>query len=186
MRLSERIRRRVRERAGHRCEYCHLQEEDSPLADLHVEHVMARCQKVPRMSNDQARNDQGMIKISNAQFRVSEVSSQPREISLGSIPKPGESRGFSIRASTLGASPNGPTQFGARTGYSSPWPSPLGGVGGERESAAVFSWTQPGGEKVRAHLEMRPSISGRNVLSGKELILLARHLLGVLPSASSK
>ena len=33
----------VRERAGHRCEYCLLRQEDSPLAALHVEHIIPRC-----------------------------------------------------------------------------------------------------------------------------------------------
>jgi 5-methylcytosine-specific restriction endonuclease McrA len=31
-------RARVRERAGNRCEYCGLHQDDSPLAALHVEH----------------------------------------------------------------------------------------------------------------------------------------------------
>jgi hypothetical protein len=34
----ERTKARVRERAGNRCEYCKLHQEDSPLAALHVEH----------------------------------------------------------------------------------------------------------------------------------------------------
>ena len=29
----------VRERAGHRCEYCQIHQEDSPLAALHIEHI---------------------------------------------------------------------------------------------------------------------------------------------------
>jgi 5-methylcytosine-specific restriction endonuclease McrA len=29
----------VRVRADHRCEYCQLQQEDSPLAALHIEHI---------------------------------------------------------------------------------------------------------------------------------------------------
>jgi 5-methylcytosine-specific restriction endonuclease McrA len=29
----------VRERAGHRCEYCQTHQDDSPLAALHIEHV---------------------------------------------------------------------------------------------------------------------------------------------------
>ena len=29
----------VRQRAGHRCEYCQTRQEDSPLAALHVDHV---------------------------------------------------------------------------------------------------------------------------------------------------
>jgi hypothetical protein len=32
----------VRERAGYRCEYCQLHQADSPLATLHVEHVIPR------------------------------------------------------------------------------------------------------------------------------------------------
>lgn len=37
------MRARVRERAGDRCEYCQLRQEDSPLAALHVEHIIARA-----------------------------------------------------------------------------------------------------------------------------------------------
>jgi hypothetical protein len=33
---------RVRERAGHRCEYCRLRQDDSPLAALHVEHIIPK------------------------------------------------------------------------------------------------------------------------------------------------
>lgn len=40
--MNERTKTRVRERAGHRCEYCHLSQEDSPLAALHIEHVIAK------------------------------------------------------------------------------------------------------------------------------------------------
>ncbi len=29
----------VRQRANHRCEYCHLHQDDSPLAALHIEHI---------------------------------------------------------------------------------------------------------------------------------------------------
>jgi hypothetical protein len=32
----------VRDRAGNRCEYCGLREDESPLAPLHVEHVIPR------------------------------------------------------------------------------------------------------------------------------------------------
>ncbi|MEK6333343.1 MAG: HNH endonuclease [Acidobacteriota bacterium] len=33
---------RVRERAGNACEYCHLHQSDSPLAVLHIEHVIPK------------------------------------------------------------------------------------------------------------------------------------------------
>jgi hypothetical protein len=32
----------VRERAGNRCEYCQLHQSDSPLATLHIEHIIPR------------------------------------------------------------------------------------------------------------------------------------------------
>ena len=32
----------VRERAGKRCEYCGLDQADSPLASLHIEHIIPR------------------------------------------------------------------------------------------------------------------------------------------------
>lgn len=35
-------RNHVRQRAGRRCEYCGLHEDQSPLAALHVEHVLPR------------------------------------------------------------------------------------------------------------------------------------------------
>jgi hypothetical protein len=38
----------VRERAGHRCEYCQTHQEDSPLAALHIEHI-----RVLYMNNDE-------------------------------------------------------------------------------------------------------------------------------------
>lgn len=34
---------RVRERAGNCCEYCHLHQDDSPLAVLHVEHIIPKA-----------------------------------------------------------------------------------------------------------------------------------------------
>jgi hypothetical protein len=40
--VNESIKSIVRERAGNRCEYCQLHQEDSPLAILHVEHVIPR------------------------------------------------------------------------------------------------------------------------------------------------
>jgi hypothetical protein len=39
--MSAELRRQVRERAGGRCEYCHLLQEDSILP-FHVEHVVPR------------------------------------------------------------------------------------------------------------------------------------------------
>ena len=32
----------MRERAGNRCEYCQLHQDDSPLAVLHIEHLIPR------------------------------------------------------------------------------------------------------------------------------------------------
>lgn len=37
--MTAAIRALVRERAGSRCEYCQLHQEDSPLAALHIEHI---------------------------------------------------------------------------------------------------------------------------------------------------
>src|SRR6266436_1492872 len=36
------VRRMVRERAGNRCEYCRLQQEQSPLFPLQIEHIRPR------------------------------------------------------------------------------------------------------------------------------------------------
>jgi 5-methylcytosine-specific restriction endonuclease McrA len=40
--MNNAVRQFVRERAGNRCEYCLLQQEDSLLAALHVEHVIPK------------------------------------------------------------------------------------------------------------------------------------------------
>jgi 5-methylcytosine-specific restriction endonuclease McrA len=40
--MNDAAKARVRERAGKRCEYCRLDQEDSPLAALHVEHIIPR------------------------------------------------------------------------------------------------------------------------------------------------
>ena len=40
--MTEATRAFVRQRAAHRCEYCHLQQDDSPLAALHIEHLRPR------------------------------------------------------------------------------------------------------------------------------------------------
>jgi len=40
--MSPSTRARVRERAGHRCEYCLLHQDDSPLAALHIEHIIPK------------------------------------------------------------------------------------------------------------------------------------------------
>lgn len=40
-------RARVRERAGNRCEYCQLHQDDSPLAALHIEHVVPKVHGGP-------------------------------------------------------------------------------------------------------------------------------------------
>ena len=37
--MDLRTKARVRERGGHRCEYCRLHQKNSPLAVLHVEHI---------------------------------------------------------------------------------------------------------------------------------------------------
>jgi len=40
--MDARTRALVRERAGDRCEYCQLPQEDSPLAVLHIEHLLPK------------------------------------------------------------------------------------------------------------------------------------------------
>ena len=40
--ISAQIRAQVRQRAQNACEYCHLHQEDSPLAALHVEHIIPK------------------------------------------------------------------------------------------------------------------------------------------------
>lgn len=40
--MNESTKTQVRERANHRCEYCQMNQEDSPLATLHVEHVIPK------------------------------------------------------------------------------------------------------------------------------------------------
>jgi hypothetical protein len=41
--MDDATRERVRTRAGRRCEYCRLHEDDDPLFTFHVEHIIA-CQ----------------------------------------------------------------------------------------------------------------------------------------------
>ena len=40
--IGARTRAQVRERAQNTCEYCHLHQDDSPLAALHIEHIVPR------------------------------------------------------------------------------------------------------------------------------------------------
>lgn len=40
--MSEAVRQQVRERAGRRCEYCHLPDWAPPLEPFHLEHIVAR------------------------------------------------------------------------------------------------------------------------------------------------
>jgi hypothetical protein len=49
--MKKSVRRKVRERAGNRCEYCRLHEDDSPLA-FHLEHVIA----IKHGGSDRSRN----------------------------------------------------------------------------------------------------------------------------------
>ena len=41
--IGPQTRTQVRERAQNACEYCHLHQDDSPLAALHVEHVIPKA-----------------------------------------------------------------------------------------------------------------------------------------------
>jgi hypothetical protein len=40
--MDEATREMVRRRAGHRCEYCRLHQDDDPLFTFHIEHVIAK------------------------------------------------------------------------------------------------------------------------------------------------
>ena len=40
--MNESTKAFVRERAGNRCEYCRLHQDDSPLAVLHIEHIIPK------------------------------------------------------------------------------------------------------------------------------------------------
>ena len=40
--MDDATRELVRRRAGYRCEYCHLHEDDDPLFVFHVEHIIAK------------------------------------------------------------------------------------------------------------------------------------------------
>src|SRR2546429_7679685 len=40
--IGAQIRSHVRERAHNACEYCHLHQRDSPLAALHIEHIIPK------------------------------------------------------------------------------------------------------------------------------------------------
>src|SRR4051812_39900236 len=47
--MNQATRGHIRRRAGNRCEYCGLLQEDSPLAALHVEHIIPRNTAVGTM-----------------------------------------------------------------------------------------------------------------------------------------
>ncbi len=40
--MQESVKSLVRERAGNRCEYCQLHQNDLPLAALHIEHILLK------------------------------------------------------------------------------------------------------------------------------------------------
>jgi 5-methylcytosine-specific restriction endonuclease McrA len=40
--ITSQVRAQVRERAQNACEYCCLHQEDSPLATLHIEHIIPK------------------------------------------------------------------------------------------------------------------------------------------------
>ena len=40
--MDEANRKAVRKRAANRCEFCLLHQDDSPLAALHIEHIIAK------------------------------------------------------------------------------------------------------------------------------------------------
>jgi hypothetical protein len=40
--MDEATRELVRQRAGHRCEYCRLHQDEDPLFTFHVEHILAK------------------------------------------------------------------------------------------------------------------------------------------------
>jgi len=40
--IGARTRAQIRERAKNSCEYCHLHQDDSPLAALHIEHIVPK------------------------------------------------------------------------------------------------------------------------------------------------
>ena len=41
--IGSQARTQVRERAHNACEYCHLHQNDSPLAALHIEHIIPKA-----------------------------------------------------------------------------------------------------------------------------------------------
>lgn len=40
--ITSQVRAQIRERAQNACEYCHLDQDDSPLATLHIEHIIPK------------------------------------------------------------------------------------------------------------------------------------------------
>lgn len=40
--MEQRLRELVRQRAGNRCEYCHVRQDDDPFFRFHIEHVVPR------------------------------------------------------------------------------------------------------------------------------------------------
>ncbi|HBN76299.1 MAG TPA: hypothetical protein DD473_10875 [Planctomycetaceae bacterium] len=40
--INAQLKSEIRERAQHKCEYCQLEQQDSPLASLQIEHIIPR------------------------------------------------------------------------------------------------------------------------------------------------
>jgi 5-methylcytosine-specific restriction endonuclease McrA len=72
------MRARVWERAGHRCEYCRIHQEDEPFYRLHVEHIGAR-------------QHGGADDADNLALACHHDNEHKGPISPGSIPRPGTS-----------------------------------------------------------------------------------------------
>jgi len=74
--ISAQIRVQVRQRAQNACEYCHLHQDDSPLAALHVEHI------IPKIHGGSDDVEISPLPVSIAIFTKEQISpgSIPRQI----------------------------------------------------------------------------------------------------------
>ncbi len=74
--ISAQIRAQVRQRAQNACEYCHLHQDDSPLAALHVEHI------IPKIHGGSDDSKISPLPVSIAIFIKEQISpgSIPRQI----------------------------------------------------------------------------------------------------------
>ena len=83
------LARDVRERAGHRCEYCQMPESNYPTVPFPIDHIIAR-------------QHGGSTTLDNLALSAFTTTPTKGRTSLASIPSAGGSPGYSTRDATDG------------------------------------------------------------------------------------